>query len=83
MERQIQLTLTYDEATILGSVTALGLKTLDGDKERMKNTKRLLNLAIELWPEASIPLAEKMIAVNKSVSDYALEERRGVTNEIA
>ena len=82
MERQIQLTLTYDEATILNCVSTLGLRTLDGDEEKIKNTKRLLTIAIELWPKASVTLARKMIKINESILAYASEEQRGVTNEV-
>ena len=73
-ESLIQLTLTQDEATILGSVTTLGIRTLNGDVEAAEYTKSLLMVAVRSWPEATLTLSKKMIALNEATIKFAKEE---------
>ena len=73
-EDLIQLVLTQDEATILGSITTLGIRTFTGDFEAAAYTKTLLTSAITLWPVATATLSEKMIAVNKATMKCTEEE---------
>ena len=75
-ENLIQLTLTQDEATILGSVTTLGIRTLTGDVEAAAYTRTLLMVAVRSWPEAAATLSEKMIALNEAGIKYAEEEAK-------
>ena len=65
-ESLIQLTLTQDEAMLLGSVTTLGIRVLMADTERAKRTFALLTAAIAQWPEAMTSLSEKMITLSET-----------------
>ena len=73
----LQLVLTQDEATILGSISTLGIRTFTGDAKAAAYTKNLLTLAIRSWPEATATLSKKMIALNEATMKYAKEESAG------
>ena len=72
-----QLVLTQNEATLLGSVTTLGIRTFTGDAEAAAYTKNLLTVAVRSWPEATLTLSKKMIALNEATMKYAKEESEG------
>ena len=73
-ESLVQLTLTYDEATILQATCTLGLSTFAGDPPNIKMSTNLLKKAIELWPEAGVTLAKKMQALAKTTFAYSVKE---------
>ncbi|KKM61946.1 hypothetical protein LCGC14_1132120 [marine sediment metagenome] len=78
-ESLIQLTLTQDEAMLLGSVTTLGIRVLMADTERAKRTFALLTAAIAQWPEAMTSLSKKMIVLNEAgikCAEKELDESR-------
>ncbi|KKL90247.1 hypothetical protein LCGC14_1906620 [marine sediment metagenome] len=72
-----QLVLTQNEATLLGSVTTLGIRTFTGDAEAAAYTKNLLTVAVRSWPEATATLSKKMIALNEATMKCAKEESEG------
>lgn len=78
-EELIQLTLTPDEALILSSVTAFGIKTALGDLEGAKVTQALLFRAIIMCPRAAETLTKKMITLSKTITDQARKELENET----
>ena len=74
MKEIIQLTLTQDEALILGSISSLGIRSLRANQEEIDSAKALLTLILKLTPAATISLAEKMVSLCEITKKYVKEE---------
>ena len=73
-EKLIQLTLTQDEALILGAITGLGISSLKHDKEKTRSIRILVTVLTALRPEAQKSLASKMVVIGNLSKKYAVEE---------